>query len=158
MFLFIFLNYWFLLFNSSSYCINLYSYYRNRNSYRNTKQRSKCRNLNTSNNCRSWNKNVSNIIQSCANLFMLSIHQFIFPYFSKKKISCVIYIFQSKLLTHIFKVVIYFQLNHEFSISQFFFSSSCLQSRQTIERTNAFLKMYDNLSPSNFLYSPQITQ
>ena len=36
----------------------------------------------------------------------------------KEIISCFIYIFQSKFLTYIFKVIIYFQLNQEFLISQ----------------------------------------
>ena len=36
----------------------------------------------------------------------------------KELIPCFIYIFQSKFLTFIFKVIIYFQLNQEFLISQ----------------------------------------
>ena len=48
---FLFLNYWLILFNSSSYCINFKSYCRTHNSYRNTKQGSKSRNWNT---CSKW--------------------------------------------------------------------------------------------------------
>ena len=59
-----------------------------------------------------------NIIYSCTNLFVLSAYQFILFYFFKEIISCFIFIYKFKFVTHIFKVFICFQLNQEFLISQ----------------------------------------
>ena len=66
---------------------------------------------------------VFNIILNYTNLFMVFTHQFILVYCFNKILSCFIYIFQSKFLAnvsfgHVFKVIIYFQLNQEVLISQ----------------------------------------
>ena len=62
----------------------------------------------------------------------------------------------------IFKVIIYFQLNQEFSQLNFFSlnicSSSFLHLLKMTERTNAFSNRYDILLFSNLLHLPQITQ
>ena len=65
---------------------------------------------------------------------------------------------------HIFKKIIYFQLNQAFLIFQFIlplsylFFPSFLHLLHIIERTNVFSKRYDILGFSNSLYLPQITQ
>ena len=80
------------------------------------------------------------------NTILSSIH---FALFLQGIISCFNYIFQSKFLAHIFKVIIYSQLNQEFLISQLivllyiFFHIQFLHSLQIIERANVFSKMHD---------------
>ena len=77
-------------------------------------------------------------------------------------ISFFINIFQSKFLKHIFKVIIYFQLNQEYLIEYSINSSSLnifsfSHLPQIKHRTNVFSNIYNILGFSNFLYLSEIT-
>ena len=96
------------------------------------------------------------IIQSFTNLFMLFTHQFVLADFLNAAIYCFFHIFQSKFLAyfffrHIFILIISFQLNQEFLVSQLISLRHFPLIANNIKKQCFFSKMFDIIGFLNFL-------